>query len=369
MRKSVSLVTIISLVAGLCLGSAASAADQAVKIKVDGKDAVFKAGAPCYDATGSRILVPMEFASEYLGASASWSAETQTTTIKKDTGVITLKIGENMASINTIGGKKLESANILKDGKPYIPLRFVSEALGASVDWNGDTRTVDVKTGTKAVPAATAGLLKGVSHYSQATVRIQGDKVVYFDPTSIYGEPRDADIIFITHTHGDHFSPADMKKLAKDSTVVAIPTSGVVKAKESGFANILEVEPSKDYEAGGIKFKAVPAYNTNKVNHKKEFNWVGYIVQTNGSSYYFAGDVDIMPEMKDIKADIAFLPVGGTYTMTADEAATAANTIMPKVAVPIHFSDVVGSEADAAKFISLLNKDIKGAILRFKIGN
>lgn len=150
----------------------------------------------------------------------------------------------------------------------------------------------------------------------------------------------------------------------KDGTTLVIVSDGVQTAKDGGINKILEVAPLKEYEVDGIKFKTVPAYNTGNDYHPKSNNWVGYIVNMNDTSYYVAGDTDVIDEMNDIKADVAFLPVGGTYTMDAPQAAQAANIIKPKVAVPIHFGYAVGSREDAEKFISLLDKSIKGVILQ-----
>jgi len=208
-------------------------------------------------------------------------------------------------------------------------------------------------------------LLNGVSLGKQSTIRIQGGKTVYFDPIGISGEPKDADLIFISHSHGDHFSVEDIKKLVKPETVLVLPADCVKPVVDAGLTNILTVGQNKNYELEGIKFAAVPAYNTNKQFHKKESNWVGYVVNLNGTSYYFAGDTDNIPEMKDIKANVVFLPVGGTYTMTAEEAAEAANIMKPVVAVPIHYgSGIVGTPEDGAKFIKGLDPAIKGVLLK-----
>ncbi|HEX2947868.1 MAG TPA: MBL fold metallo-hydrolase [Clostridia bacterium] len=208
-------------------------------------------------------------------------------------------------------------------------------------------------------------LLNGVSLGKQSTIRIQGGKTVYFDPLDISGKPQDADIIFISHSHGDHFSVEDIKKLVKPETILVLPSDCVKTVVDAGLTNILTVGQNKNYELEGIKFAAVPAYNTNKQFHQKESNWVGYVVNLNGTSYYFAGDTDNIPEMKDIKANVAFLPVGGTYTMTASEAAAAANIMKPVIAVPIHYgSGIVGTPADGADFIKGLDSAVKGVLLK-----
>lgn len=208
------------------------------------------------------------------------------------------------------------------------------------------------------------GLLEGVSHFKQSTVRIAGEKTIYIDPYNIAGEPKDADVVFVTHTHNDHFSISDIKKVMKNDAVLAVPADAVEKAEKKGFKNIVTVIPFKAYKAGGISFETVPAYNTDKKFHRKESNWAGYVISINGKTYYHAGDTDVIPEMNNIKADVAFLPVGGTYTMNAAQAADAANIIKPFVAVPIHFADIVGTIEDARNFIKGLNSGISGVILK-----
>ena len=113
----------------------------------------------------------------------------------------------------------------------------------------------------------------------------------------------------------------------------------------------------------GIKFETIPAYNTNKAFHPKENEWVGYVIEIQGSKYYIAGDTDITEENKKVKCDIAFVPVGGTYTMDFKEAAQLINEIQPKIAVPIHYGSVVGTEQDAIDFIRLLHPNIKGIMM------
>ena len=116
----------------------------------------------------------------------------------------------------------------------------------------------------------------------------------------------------------------------------------------------------------GIKFETIPAYNTNKTFHPKKNGWVGYIIIINGIRYYIAGDTDITEENKKVKCDEAFVPVGGTYTMNFKEAANLINEIKPKIAIPIHYGSVVGTEQDAIDFIRLLHPEIKGIILMKK---
>ncbi len=210
-------------------------------------------------------------------------------------------------------------------------------------------------------------LLKGVTHLNHASIRLERDKVLYIDPFRIDGTPHDADIIFCTHDHSDHLSTRDIEKVMKAETILVTPQKKARKfkkfVKKGRLQDVIGVEPMNEYEAYGIKFKTVPAYNLEKKFHKKKKNWVGYILNVDGAEFYFAGDTDYIPEMDEIKADVVFLPVGGTYTMNAQEAAKAANSIKPKIAVPIHFGSIIGSQKDAEAFIENLAEGIKAKIL------
>ena len=126
--------------------------------------------------------------------------------------------------------------------------------------------------------------------------------------------------------------------------------------------NVLFVEPNKEYDVDGMKFSTIPAYNINKPYHPRSNNWVSYIVNIDNYVYYIAGDTDLTVEAKEVKCNVAFVPVGGVYTMNYKEAFYLINIIKPDVAIPIHYKTVVGTDVDANNFISLLDKSIKGKI-------
>ena len=123
------------------------------------------------------------------------------------------------------------------------------------------------------------------------------------------------------------------------------------------------MKPDYKFNINGVEFITTYAYNIDKMYHPKENEWVGYILTINGVRYYIAGDTDFVDELKNVKCDVAFLPVGGTYTMNADEAAQMANYIRPKIAVPIHYGSIVGTKKDAERFVYMLDKDIQGKIM------
>jgi len=192
-----------------------------------------------------------------------------------------------------------------------------------------------------------------------SSFKITNKRVIYIDPYNIQADEK-ADIILITHSHYDHCSIEDIKELVKDRTIVIIPPDCQSKLSGIQGINVHLAKPGKKIEAFGIIVEAVPAYNINKNFHEKANEWVGYIINTDGKRIYHAGDTDFIPEMKEIKEiDVALLPVGGTYTMDAAEAAKAANTIKPKVAVPMHYGSIVGSEKDAKRFKELCNVEVE----------
>ena len=208
-------------------------------------------------------------------------------------------------------------------------------------------------------------MLDNIEVLCHSSIKISKNKIIYIDPFKIEEDYHDADLIFITHDHFDHYSEIDIDKVRNENTVIIVPEELLVKVLKQGFRQdyIITVDPGDVEMVSGIRFEAIAAYNTNKKFHPKENSWVGYIIEVGGIKYYIAGDTDITDENKKVKCDVAFVPVGGTYTMDFKEAAFLINEIRPKVAVPTHYGSVVGSERDAADFIRLLHPSIKGCIM------
>jgi len=179
--------------------------------------------------------------------------------------------------------------------------------------------------------------------------RIDAAKTIYFDPYDIQAGKM-ADIILISHEHFDHCSPDDVAKIQQPETVIVTEKNSAQKLS----GNVRVVSPGESLTVAGLKIEAVPAYNLNKNFHPKANGWLGFIVEIEGVRVYHAGDTDFIPEMKNFKADIALLPVSGTYVMTADEAVKAAFAIEPSIVIPMHYGSIVGGEQDALQFKNAL---------------
>jgi L-ascorbate metabolism protein UlaG (beta-lactamase superfamily) len=174
-------------------------------------------------------------------------------------------------------------------------------------------------------------------------------KTIYLDPWDLTGSPLLADLVLVTHDHYDHFSEKDIRRLLKPETVVVTVADCARKLK----GNVITLKPGDKTDVGGVKVQAVRAYNVTKPFHPKSRDWVGFIVDVGGMKVYHAGDTDHIPEMKDVRTDVALLPVGGTYTMNAEEAAQAVKDIRPEAAVPMHYGAIVGTADDARRFAAL----------------
>ncbi len=204
-------------------------------------------------------------------------------------------------------------------------------------------------------PITMRSMLESIRWLGHAGFMIKGKRVIYIDPYQLEF-PDVGDIILITHDHQDHCSPDDVKWLRRGATVIVAPETCASKFQ----GDVRSVEAGDTLSIRGVAIDVVPAYNRDKDNHPKEAGGVGYVITTvEGLRIYHAGDTDLIPEMEHIEADVALLPVGGTYTMDAAEAAQAANLIKPRLAIPMHWGTLVGSREDAEKFRDLCEVEVR----------
>lgn len=207
-------------------------------------------------------------------------------------------------------------------------------------------------------------MLENVEVLCHSAIRIDKSVTIYVDPFGIEKIYNDADYIFITHDHYDHFSKEDIEKVKKEDSIIILPEDMCNMALEIGFKEdyICLVVPNNTYDIGEIAFKTVPAYNVNKIFHPKDKKYLGYVIIVDNVSYYIAGDTDITEENMEVVCDVAFVPVGGTYTMTSKEAAELVNIIKPKIAIPTHYGAIVGTLDNAKEFTESLQDDIESKI-------
>ncbi len=195
-------------------------------------------------------------------------------------------------------------------------------------------------------------LIENIHWLGHASFRIEADDLVaYIDPWQLGHGPQ-ADIVLITHDHDDHCSPNDVAKIQNDGTVIVTIEASAKKLQ----GQIEIIKPGDTLTVKGVPIETVPAYNLTKFRspgipfHPKEAGHVGFILTLGGQRIYHTGDADVIPEMESIEADIALLPVSGTYVMTAEEAVQAVEIIQSKVAIPMHIGRGIGAMDAAEQF-------------------
>jgi L-ascorbate metabolism protein UlaG (beta-lactamase superfamily) len=189
---------------------------------------------------------------------------------------------------------------------------------------------------------------------------LAGSVKIMIDPYKITKQEK-ADLILISHNHFDHLSVDDLKNISTENTTIVAANECIDMLKGFAFKEKIGISPGQEKTVRGIKIRSIHAYNLDKINpdtkkpfHPKEDNKVGFLFELNGITIYHTGDTDLIPDMADLKPDIALVPVSGTYVMTAQEAAKAIEKIKPKIAIPMHYGVIVGSEKDAHDFKQLV---------------
>ena len=194
--------------------------------------------------------------------------------------------------------------------------------------------------------------------FNQASIKLTGSKVIYFDSYQLEEEKHDADIIFITHDHYDHYDEKSLSKAMNENTILVVPN--ILKESAGKLTNnILVVEPNKTYTIDDITFETIPSYNKEAPFHPKEKAYVGYNVTIDNTKYYVMGDTDRTEEANNVKTDVCFVPIGGTYTMNVDDAIAYINELKPKKVVPIHYGSIVGDITLGTEFKNKIINEIE----------
>ena len=201
-------------------------------------------------------------------------------------------------------------------------------------------------------------VLKKLHWLGHDAFRIDGEIIIYFDPFELKDGPK-ADVILVSHDHFDHYSPDDIAKIRKQDTVILTNDS----TKEKIGAGVIALKAGDTWKSKGIEVRVVPAYNPNKEFHPKQAGGLGFIVTMEGVNIYHTGDSDFIPEMDQVKTDIALIPVSGTYVMDANEAVKAALAIKPQIAIPMHYGSFIGTPEDAQNFKKALEGKVDTVIL------
>lgn len=194
---------------------------------------------------------------------------------------------------------------------------------------------------------------------AQSSIRIEGTKILYFDPFQVGEDAHDADIIFITHEHYDHFEPESIGKVKKEDSFLVAPESMKKKILSSSVASegqCLFYGPDETHELDTVLIKTVPAYNKMKPFHPRGKKWLGYAVKLDGVCYYIAGDTDVNEDIRKVQCDVAMIPIGGYYTMDAKQAAEYIADLRPQAVIPTHYGDIVGKKKDGVDF----KRDLEG---------
>lgn len=191
---------------------------------------------------------------------------------------------------------------------------------------------------------------------TQNSIKISLDKVIYFDPFKIEHEKHDADYIFITHSHYDHMDRESIEKVKNKNTIIIAPKSIKDEICNISFKDYILLDPNEEITIDNIIIKTIPSYNINKDFHPRNNNWLGYVVTYDNITYFVAGDTDNTPEINKVKCDIAFIPIGGHFTMDVNDATKLIKEMKPKVVIPTHYGSIVGSKIDG----KILKNNLKG---------
>lgn len=256
--------------------------------------------------------------------------------------------------------------------KPVSVIGLILLLAGTHPVRGGDEKQNIKKDGSGSSCGVTDGkaaskLLKGIVHLSDDDIRFRtADGIVVFvDPVSwptdelvVKSGMVKPDLILITHSHDDHFQPTILQEYLNlnPKAVLAGPPDVARVAREKGMA-ASEIKPDQSYTMAGIHFSTVPAYFIEGDSHPKTNQWVGYVLELNGTRYYVTGDTQPLPGMADLKVDVLFPLLYGCGG-NLEQAVKMADLTKAPLVVPVHTGD---QEEIIKKYLARLPKGVQGA--------
>lgn len=213
--------------------------------------------------------------------------------------------------------------------------------------------------------------LNHITVNTQSSIRIEGSQILYFDPYLIQASRHDADIVFITHDHYDHFEPDSILKVRKESTLLVAPESMKKKVlSDSGVSSdkCFFYRPGESHDLENLVVETIPAYNKLKPFHPKGKKWQGYVVKMDDVRYYVSGDTDVNEDIRKVRCDVALIPIGGHFTMDKKQAAEYVADIKPGAVIPTHYGSIVGNKTDGQDFRKRLEEIDKSISVALKLG-
>lgn len=212
--------------------------------------------------------------------------------------------------------------------------------------------------------------LSNITINTQSSIKITGSKTLYFDAFRIAEEIHDADIIFITHEHFDHFDIDSIAKIKTEESMIVAPASmkeNILSKLDISADNCIFLGANEDAKVNDIMIHTVFAYNNNRPFHEKSCHWLGYVVTMDDVIYYIAGDTDANEDNINVKCDVALVPIGGKYTMDKVQAVEFVASINPKAVIPTHYGEVVGNAADGKDFMELMKNKNSNILVELRL--
>lgn len=197
--------------------------------------------------------------------------------------------------------------------------------------------------------------------YHASTFLSWNGKAIYVDPdgdanySSTYTGLPKADLILVTHSHGDHFSSSRIESIRRTNVIIIVPQAVYHSLTTAQKTNAIVLANGASTNVLGLRIQAVPAYN----NNHPVGTGNGYVLTIGDRRIYFSGDTGNVPEIRALpNIDVAFLCMNTPYTMTGNEATNAVRAMRPRIVYPYHYRDQSGTTTNAAYFKRALGTDL-----------